>query len=41
MLLANNKIIPPKEWEHDPKLYNKNKDTVAIILVKQEINVPK
>ena len=40
MILAYNGIIPPKEWEHDPKLTNKKDETVAIILLKKEIEVP-
>ena len=31
MLLAKNGIIPPKEYEHDPLLYNFINNTVAII----------
>ena len=41
MLLAYNKIIPPKEWCHDPLLENEVKDTVAIILINKNILPPK
>ena len=34
MYLVYNGIIPPKEWEHNPKLYNKDSETVAVILLK-------
>ena len=30
MYLAYNKIIPPKEWEHDSKIVNNNGWTVAM-----------
>ena len=33
MLLANNKIIPPKQWEHDPELMNNSNWTVAMYIV--------
>ena len=32
MYLARSNIIPPKEWYHNPLLYNKYKETVAIYL---------
>lgn len=32
MRLASHRIIPPKEWEHDPKLQDSFGDTVALIL---------
>lgn len=40
MWLANNKIISPKEYEHDPTLKVKNQ-TVALILAKNGIVPPK
>ena len=33
MYLARKGIIPPKEFEHDPKLTNFSNKTVAIILI--------
>lgn len=41
MLLAQNGIIPPKQWEHNPKLHNNSEYTVATILLKNGIDVPK
>lgn len=32
MYLVDNKIMPPPEWEHDPKLINSYGNTVAIKL---------
>ena len=32
MILAKNKIVPTKEWQHDPALIDKDKNTVAFIL---------
>lgn len=32
MILAKKKIIPPKEWHHDPLLINRRGFTVALIL---------
>jgi len=40
MLLANNGIIPPKQWLHDPKLCDIDGNTVAINLLKNKIDVP-
>ena len=34
MKLAWRKVIPPKEWLHDPYLCNHNRETVAMILAK-------
>ena len=34
-------IIPPKEWHHSPKLKNVNGWTVAIMLTKKNMKVPK
>ena len=41
MLFALNRIIPPKEWYHDPFLRNKDGETVAIRLAFREIIPPK
>jgi len=41
MCLANNKIIPPKEWVHDSNLQNKDGNTVAMILALNYIIPPK
>ena len=41
MILANNGIIPPKEWYHNPLLKNEIKDTVALILIYNDILPPK
>ena len=30
MLLMNNKIFPPKQWEHDSTLKDINGDTMAM-----------
>ena len=40
MLLAENKIIPPKEWIHDPRIKNIKNLTVYDILKTKNINVP-
>ena len=40
MMLASKGVIPPKEWEHDSKIYNKSGNTVATILLKKNIDVP-
>ncbi len=40
MLLAQKGVIPPKEWYHDPKLYNTYGNTVAILLLKNGKEVP-
>ena len=40
-MLADNNIIPPEEWYHDPKLRNKADETVAIILINKKILPPK
>ena len=41
MNLANNKIIPPKEWQHSPELKNMLGETVATLLAKHKIIPPK
>ena len=41
MLLAMNKIIPPKYWEHDKYLRNNLNRTVYDYLVESEIDIPK
>ena len=41
MLLANNGIIPPEQWYHNPEIQNKNKWTVALILADNNNNIPK
>ena len=41
MTLAENEIIPPREWCHDPLLKNKDDKTVAIILLEKDILPPK
>ena len=32
MYLANNRIIPPKQWIHDPNIKDNNNRTVAYYL---------
>ena len=46
MLLAFRKIIPPSssnknEWHHNPKIKNNDGETVASLLTKNNIPVPK
>ena len=41
MMLAWEKIIPPKEWLHDPKLQNDYRETVATLLTDRHITIPK
>ena len=41
MLLSKNKIVPPSNWEHDPTLRNKDKNTVAMLLSYNSIIPPK
>lgn len=41
MILANNGIIPPKQWHHDPLLKNSDKETVAKILINRKIMPPR
>ena len=38
--LTNNKIIPPKEWEHNPEIKNRDGETVGYLLSKNNIEVP-
>jgi len=40
MYLAFRKIVPPHEYYHNPKLYNYNGYTVAILLLKNKLEVP-
>ncbi len=40
MILANKRIIPPKEWYHDPKICDNHGWTVAIYLLKNKLEVP-
>lgn len=40
MMFADKGIIPPKEWHHDPKLYDKYGETVATYLIKEKITPP-
>ena len=40
MLLAKNKIIPPKEWEHKPEIANNGGWTVAMYLAFNKIIPP-
>ena len=40
MLLAENGIIPPKEWYHEPKLKNQFGNTVAMLLAWKGIASP-
>ena len=41
MLLAEKGIIPPKEWHHDPTLFDKYIGfTVAIYLIENNLEVP-
>ena len=37
MRLADNYIIPPKEYEHDPKLQDDNGNTVGYLLSRNNI----
>ena len=41
MILAENNIIPPKKWCHDPTLIDKDMNTVAMMLVNNGIIPPK
>ena len=41
MLLADNNIIPPSNWEHSPELANDADETVALLLSKGGIVPPK
>ncbi len=40
MFLADKKLIAPKEYQHDPKIYNKYGNTVAVYLIMNNIKVP-
>ena len=40
ILLAKNGTIPPKQWNHNPKLQNNKNETVAFYLSKNNIEVP-
>jgi len=40
MILAYDKIIPPRYFEHDPNMTNINNETVAILLAKNGIVPP-
>lgn len=40
MTLASKSIIPPREWYHDKYLTNNNGETVALLLSKNNINIP-
>ena len=40
MILAFKGIIPPKEWYHQPELYNVNGDRVKNLLIKAGKEVP-
>jgi len=39
-LVWNKRIMPPHEFHHDPKLYNMNGNTVALLLLKRKFEVP-
>lgn len=41
MELAENGIMPPKEWLHNPLLKNYRGETVATILINNNILPPK
>ena len=41
MTYADETIMPPKEWEHDPNLQSKNGMTVAMKLAYHGIIPPK
>ena len=41
MELAENEILPPREWYHDPILKNYRCETVALILINNNILPPK
>ena len=41
MRLADNEILPPKEWQHDPNIKNNYGETVAMILASKGILPPK
>jgi len=40
MYLAKKGIIPPKEFYHDPKLHDYDGNTVAILLLRNKLDVP-
>ena len=40
MYLAENGIIPPKEWYHDPTMENKKHKRVADYLRSNHIEIP-
>ena len=40
MILALNKIIPPKEWLHDKYLRNNINRTVYDYLIESDIDIP-
>ena len=40
MRLASNSVIPPKEWEHSPILFNNDDFTVAMYLANKKIVPP-
>lgn len=37
MHLVDNKKVPPKEWEHDAKISDKEGNTVAVYLLKSKL----
>ena len=39
MYLANNKIIPPKEWIHDPNIKDEYNQTVADYLARNNFPI--
>ena len=41
MILAENGIIPPEEWEHNPYIKDISNDTVAMYLARKGIIPPK
>ena len=41
MILADNGIIPPKEWEHNKKLIDEDGNTVGILLASNGVIPPK
>ena len=40
MCYANHKAVPINKWNHDPKITNKNGDTVAMLLAKNGVLPP-
>ena len=41
MIYAKYNIIPPKEWQHNPLIHDKNGNTIAVLLAKNGTIPPK